>query len=201
MVLTRTSCHKIAQANGYCGAWPGWVVSVFVSPNTAFLESSFLLQKVYHCCSVTMLCLTLPDPKDCSMPGFPVPHHLSEFAPSSCPLYCWSHLTILFSVTLFCFCLQSFRASGSFPMSRLVSSDGQSIGASASVLPMSIRSWFPLRLTGLISLLSRGLSRVFSSTIVWKHQFFSALPSFWSSSHNDTWLLERPYPWLCGPCQ
>ena len=113
--------------------------------------------------------------------------------PSSCPLYCWSHLTILFSVTLFYFYLQSFWASGSFPISRLISSDGQSIGASASVLPMSIRSWFPLRLTDLISLLSRGFSRVFSSTTVWKHQFFctqlsffllfSSYLSLWSKSH------------------
>ena len=70
---------------------------------------------------------------------------------------------------------------------------GQSIGASAlaSVLPMNIQGWFPLGLTGLISLLSKGLSRVFSSTIQ-KHQFFSAQPSLWSSSHICTWLLEKP---------
>ena len=86
-----------------------------------------------------------------------------------------------FSVTLFYFCLRSFPASGSFPVSRLFSLDGQSIGASASVLPMSIRSWFPLRLTGLISLRSRGLSRVFSSTTVWKHQFLAE----WRSCHQE----------------
>ena len=70
---------------------------------------------------------------------------------------------------------------------------GQSIGASAlaSVLPMNIQGWFPLGLTGLISLLCKGLSRVFSSTIQ-KHQFFSAQPSLWSSSHIRTWLLEKP---------
>ena len=71
-------------------------------------------------------------------------------------------------------CLQSFPATGSFLMSRLFASGGQSTGASASVLPMTIQGWFPLELTGLISLLSKGLSRVFSSTTVWMHQFFSA---------------------------
>ena len=87
-----------------------------------------------------------------------------------------------------------FQASGSFQMSRLFTSGGQSIGASASasVLPMNIQGWFPLKLTGLISLLSKGLCRVFSSTTVPKHQFFGTQPSLWSNSHNHTWLLERP---------
>ena len=73
-------------------------------------------------------------------------------------------------------CLQSFTASGSFPMSQFFTSGGQSIGVSvsASVLPMNIQDWFPLGWTGWISLQSKGLSRVFSSTIVQKHQFFSA---------------------------
>ena len=92
-----------------------------------------------------------------------------------------------------------------FPCIRVFSSEsvlhtsGQSIGvsASASVLLMSIHGWFPLRLTGLISLLSKELSKVFSSTIIWKHQFFGGLSSLWSSSHIYTWLLERPWPWLC----
>ena len=66
------------------------------------------------------------------------------------------------------------------------------IGASASVIPMSIWGWFPLRWTGLISLLFRRFSRVFSSTTVRRHQFFSTLPSLWSSSHNQMWPLERP---------
>ena len=89
-------------------------------------------------------------------------------------------------------CLQSFPASGSFPMSQLIASGGQSIGASAStpVLPMNIQDWFPLRLIGLISLLSKGLSRVFSNTTVHKYQFFGAQPSLWSNSHLHTWLLE-----------
>ena len=73
------------------------------------------------------------------------------------------------------------------------------IGASTSVLPMNIQGWFPLGLTGLIPLLSKGLSRVFSSTIVRKHQFFHALRSLKSNSHIHTRLLERPQPWLYGP--
>ena len=95
---------------------------------------------------------------------------------NSCPLCQWSHPTISSSVKPFS-CPQSFPASGSFPMSQLFSSVGQSIGASASVLPMNIHDWFPLGLTGFISLLSKRLSRVFSSTTVHKHQFFSTQPS------------------------
>ena len=64
--------------------------------------------------------------------------------------------------------------------------------SSASVLPMNIQGWFPLGLTGLISLLSKGLSRVFSSTTIWKHQFFGAQPSLWSNSHICTGLLKKP---------
>ena len=96
--------------------------------------------------------------------------------PSSCPLNRWCHPTISSSVALFC--LQSFPASGSFPVSQFFASGGQKSGASASasILPISIQNWFPLGLTGLIALLSKGLSRVFSSTTVRKHQFFGALP-------------------------
>ena len=88
----------------------------------------------------------------------------------------------------------------SFPSIRVFSkewahaSSGQSIGASvsASVLPMNIQGWFPFGLTGLIPLLSEGLSRVFSSSPVQKHQFFSTQPSLWSNSYIHTWLLEKP---------
>ena len=85
-------------------------------------------------------------------------------------------------------CLQSFPASGSFPVSQFFASGGQSIGAlaSASVFPMDIQGWFPLGLTGLITLQSKGLSRVFSNTTVQKHQFFGAQLSLWSSSHIHT---------------
>ena len=120
---------------------------------------------------------------------------------SSHPLHWWCHPTISSSVAFFSFCFQSFPASGSFPVSQFLASVGQSIEASssASVLSMTIHSWFPLGLTCLISLLSKGLSRVFSSTTVWKHQFFSAQLSLWSISHIHTWLLEKPQLWLDRP--
>ena len=92
---------------------------------------------------------------------------------NSCPLSRECHLTISFSVDPFSSCLQSFPTSGSFPMSWLFASGGQSIGASSSVLPMNIQDWFPLGLTGWISLQSKGLSRVFSNTTAQKHQFFA----------------------------
>ena len=96
---------------------------------------------------------------------------------NSCLLSWWCYLTTSSSATPFSFFLQYFPTSGSFPMSWLFASGGQSIDASASVLPMNIQGSFPLGLTGLISLLSKGLSTVFSNTIVQKHQFFSAQPS------------------------
>ena len=107
---------------------------------------------------------------------------------NSCTLTWWWCLTIS------SFCLQSLPPSRSFPMSWLFSSGGQSIRASASVsiLPMNIQDWFPLGLTGLISLLFKELSRVFSSTTIWKHQYFVTQPSLWSNSHIHTWLLEKP---------
>ena len=98
---------------------------------------------------------------------------------NSCPLSRWCHPTISSSVFPFSSCLQSFPASGSFPMSQFFPSGGQSIGvsASASVLPMNIQDWFPLGWTGWISLQSKGLSRVFSNTtvqasILWRSAFF-----------------------------
>ena len=105
---------------------------------------------------------------------------------NSCPLSQWCHLTISSSVILFSSHLQSFPASGSLQMSQFFSSGGQSIGvsASASVLPMNIQDWFPLGLTGWIFLQSIGLSRVFSNTMVQKHQFFSAQLSRWSNSQH-----------------
>ena len=91
-------------------------------------------------------------------------------------------------------CLQSFPATGSFLISWLFMSGGQSIGVSvsASVLLMTNQGWSPLGWTGWISLQSKGLSRVFSNTTVWKHQFFSVQPSLWSNSHIHTWPLEKP---------
>ena len=111
--------------------------------------------------------------------------------------YPWSwrcHPTISSSVVPFSSCFQSFPGSWFFPISQVFASGGQSIGASASesVLPMNIQDWFPLGLTGLISLLSKGLSRVFSSITIQNCQFFSTQTSLWSNSHIHTWLLEKP---------
>ena len=103
---------------------------------------------------------------DCSMPGFPVLHYLMEFAQTQCTLNRWCHPTISSSLVPISSCLQSFPASGSFQLSQLFASGDQSIGASASasVFPMNSQDWFPLGLTGLISLQSKGLSGVLSST-------------------------------------
>ena len=126
---------------------------------------------------VTQSCPTLCNPMDRSMPGFPVHHQLLELAQTHVRCQ-WCHPTISSSVPFFP-CLQSSPASGSFPMSQLFVSGGRSIGASASapVLPMNIQDRFPLGWTDLISLLPKGLSRVFSNTTVQKHQFFYAQPS------------------------
>ena len=106
----------------------------------------------------------------------PCPSSTPGACSNSCPLSRWSHPTISSSVIPFSSCLQSFPASGSFPMSQFFTSHGQSIGVLAleSVLPMNIQDWFPLGWTGWISLQSKGLSRVFSNTTVQKHQFFGA---------------------------
>ena len=112
---------------------------------------------------------------------------------NSCPLSQWCHPTISSTVVPFSSCLQSVLASGSFPTSQLFPSGGQSIGASAlaSVLPMNIQGWFPLGLTGLISLQSKGRSRVFSNTTIQKHHFLSTQLSLQSKSHIHSWLLEK----------
>ena len=105
----------------------------------------------------------------------PCPSPTPRVCSNSSPLSRWCHPTISSSIITFSSCLQSFPASGSFPMSQLFESGGLSIkiSSSTSVLPMNIQVWFPLKLTGLISLQSKGLSRVFSNTTVQKHQFFS----------------------------
>ena len=126
--------------------------------------------------------------------GPPCPSPSPRACSESCPLSQWCHPTILFSVIPFSSCLQSCPAQGSSPMSQFVPSGSQSIGASASasVLLMNIQDWFPFRLTGLISLQSKGLSRVFSNTTLQKHQFFSTQLSLQSNSHIHTLLLEKP---------
>ena len=127
----------------------------------------------------------------------PCPSLTPEAYSNSCPLSWWCHPTILSSVIPFFSWLQSFPASESFQMNQLFTSGGQSIGVSTStsVLPMNTQDWSPLGWRsplGWISLQSKGLSRVFSSTTVQKHRFFSAQISLWSNSHIHTQLLEKP---------
>ena len=141
--------------------------------------------------SVAQLCPILCNPMNCSMPGLPVHHQLSEFTQT--------HVhrvsdKISSSVVPFASCPQSLPASGSFPMSQLFAWDGHIIGVSAStsVLPVNTQDWSPLGWTGWISLQSKGLSRVFSNTTVQKHQFFSTQLSSQSNSHIHTWPQEKP---------
>ena len=136
------------------------------------------------CSSAVQSCLTLCDHMDCSTPGLPfltISRSLPKFTSIS---------AISFSNALF-FCPQSFTASGTFPMSYLFTSDDQNTEASASVLPVNIQGWSLLWLTGLISLLSKGLSGVFSSTAIWRHQFFGFLPSYGPALHSHTWPLGK----------
>ena len=140
--------------------------------------------------SVTQSCPTLCHPMNRSTPcPSPSPGVHSDSRPSSQ----WCHPAISSSVPLSS-CLQSCSASGTFPMNQFFASGGQSMGVSASVsvLPMNIQNWFPSGLSGWISLQSKGFSRVFSNTIVQKHQFFGAQPSSQSNSHIHTWPQEKP---------
>ena len=143
-------------------------------------------------CTVTKWCLTLL-PYGLQHTRQPCPSLSPRICSNSCPLSRWCYQTISSSVSPFSLCLQSFPASRSFPVSPLFVSGGQSIGASASVsvFQMNIQGWFPLGLTGLISLWSKGLSRVFSSTKVWKHKFFGAQRNLGSNSYICKWLLVK----------
>ena len=144
-------------------------------------------------CSVSQSCLTLYNPMDCSTSGLPVLHHVPEllkftFIESVTPsnhLILWCPLLLLPSI------FPSIRVFTNESALRIRwSNTGAS--ASASVLPINIQDWFPLGLTGLISLQSKGFTRIFSNTTVWNHQFSSTQPSLWSNSHIHTWLLENP---------
>ena len=129
-------------------------------------------------CSVQFSCSVVSDslwPHGMQHARPPCPSPTPRACSNACSFSQWCHPTISSSVIPFSSCLQSFPASGSFQMSQFFTSGGQSIGvsASASVLPVNIQDWFPLGLTGWICVQSKGLSRVFSSTTVQKHQFFN----------------------------
>ena len=155
-----------------------------VYSGTRYIVPSDLNWYVCCCfCSVAQPCLTLCDPMDCTMPGFSVLHYLPEFAQTHVH---WVGDAIQSTNPL----LSPSPASRSQHQGLL-----QWVGpssSSASVLPMNIQDWFPLGLTGLISLESKELSWVFSNTTVQNHQFFSSYPSLQSNSYIHTWLLEKP---------
>ena len=157
---------------------------------------------VYHyseecCCSVAESCPILFDPTDCSTTDSSALHCLSEFAQTHVH---WVSDAIQPSHPLMPSSPPAFNVSNIRDFSNeLAVCLRWPASASVSVLPMSIHGWVPLRLTGLISLLSKRLSGVFSSTTVWRHQFFGILPSLGSSSHNHMWPLGRLWPWLHGP--
>ena len=151
-------------------------------------------RNVCGCCSVSKPCLALCNPMDCSTPGFPVYHQ------NSWSLFKLMSIASVMPSNHLILCHPLLFLPSIFPSIRVFSNDqffpsgDQSIGASASaaILPMNIQDWFPLGLTGLISMLSKWLSRVFSSTTVSNHQFFGTQPSLWPNSHIWTWLPEKP---------
>ena len=153
----------------------------------AFWKTAFLFDLSVS--SVAQFSLTFSDPMDCSTADFPVHHQLPDLAQTHIH---WISDAIQPSHPLSSPSPTAFNLSqhqGIFQwVSSLATSGGQS---SASVLPMKIQHWFPLWLTGLISLQSKGLSRVFSNTTVQKHQFFGVQLSLWSNSYIHTWLLEK----------
>ena len=148
---------------------------------------SIIFYLIWCRCSVTRSCLTLCEPVDGSTPGLPVLNCLPEFAQTHVH---WVDDGIQLSRTL----PSIFPSNRVFSNKLALQSSGQSVvvSASVSVLPMNIQGWYPLGLTGLTSLQSKGLSRIFFNTTVWKHQFFGVQPSLWSNSHIHTWLLEKP---------
>ena len=140
---------------------------------------------------------------DCNTPGSPVLHYLLEVVQTQSVT---TESVMLFNHLIHCHPLLLLPSI--FPSIRVFSSElalrirwPKCSSASASVLPVNIQGWFPLGWIGLISLLSKGLSRVFSSTTVRKHQFFGAQPSLWSNSLTCTWLLEKPFPAYWRKCQ
>ena len=142
--------------------------------NHSVMSDSLWPHELWH---TRLLCLS-PTSKSCS---------------NSCPSSQWCHPTISFSVIPFSSCLQSFPASVSLPVSQFFASCGQSIGVfQHQSFQWIFRTDFLLGWTGLISLQSKGLSRIFSNTTVQKHQFFCAQLSLESNSHIQSWLLEKP---------
>jgi len=170
-------CHRAISSGVCCLYFPPRIIKLVLGCCWSVAQSNLIL------CNCMDRSARLPCPS-------PSPRACSNL----CPLSPWCHPTISPSFITFSSCLPSSPASGSFLMSRFFASGGQSsrASASASILPMNIQDLFPLGLIAWISFQSKGLSRIFSNTIVQKHQFFGAQPSLWSNSQIHTWLLEKP---------
>ena len=185
---TGVDCHSLCQ-----GIFP----TQELNPSLLYCrQMPYHLRSSVQFSSVTQLCLTLCHPKITARQAtLSITNSWSlRKLMSSCPSSRWYHPAISSSVVPFFSCPQSLLASGSFPMSQLLTWCGQSVrvSASESVLPMNTQDWSPLGWTGWISLQSKGLSRVFSNTTVQKHQVFSTQLSSQSNSHIHTWPLEKP---------
>ena len=167
------------QGNPPAGELREQSASLQAGPRKHSTSSQLSLRPPYNLCPVQFSSSVVSDslwPREPQHARPPCPSPTPRVHPKPCPLSQWCHPTISSSVVPFSSCLQSFPASGSFQMSQLFASGGQSIGVSAStsVPPMNTQNWSPLGWTGWISLQSKGLSRVFSNTTVQKHQFFIA---------------------------
>ena len=137
-------------------------------------------------------------PMDCSM-RLPSSSLSPGVCSNSCPLNQWCHVTISSSVTPSPPDLNLFQHQSLFQWVSSSYQVAKMLELQLQHQSFNINDWFPLGLTHLISLPSKGLSRVFSSTTVWQHQFFGAQPSLWSNTHICTWLLGKPQLWLYGP--
>ena len=186
-----TICHPQTHLFSFSGFK---IVNLYTHANN-FVNQSEMLVCLWFCqfSSVAQSCPTLwPHESQHARPPClpPTPRVHPDSGPSSQ----WCHPAISSSVVPFSSCPQSLPAAGSFPMSQLFASGGQSSGVSAlaSFLPKKSQGWSPSQWAGWISLQSKGLSRVFSNTTVQKHQFFSAQPSSQSNSHIHTWPQKKP---------
>ena len=189
------------QHNTFAGSWQSCEITVLGHMEMwYYLEKQKMKPSNFSPCTHRMTVVQLlshvwlfvtPESRlQCSR--LPCPSLSPVVFPDPCLFSRWFYSTISYSVTPFS-CLWSFPASGSFPVSWLFTSGDQSMrsSASASVFPTNIQGWFLLGLTGLVSLLFKGLLRVFFSTTIRKHQFLGAQPSLWSYSHICTWVLEK----------
>ena len=209
MVRDREACHfavlGVAKSQTWLGDWTTTTTTSGKHNSSKFYSNAHWYKSCFEICNfnqemlllLLLSCSVMSDslwPHGLQHARFPCPSSAPGACLNSCPLSRWSYLTISSSVILLFSCRQSFPALGFFLMRQFFTSGGQNIGASASssVLPVTIQDWFPLGLTVLISLQSKGLSRVFFNTTVQKNQFFDVQPSLWSNSHIHTWLLEKP---------